>query len=143
MPRGPGRTQSTGTVSRRFCRQGVAGASSPFQTCTTPQHLNRLGAQFAIEPFSTNYMGQAPRVDDKRALRGRSVTLSGAPRNFADALSEGDKRCLAFSFFATSVLRDEQSAEKIVVIDDPVSSLDRSRGLRLFATNSDPSAETG
>ncbi|MBT1664234.1 AAA family ATPase [Curtobacterium flaccumfaciens] len=90
-------------------------------------HLSRLGAQFAIEPFSTNYMGQAPRVDYKLALRGRSVTLSGAPRNFANALSEGDKRCLAFSFFATSVLRDEQLADKIVVIDDPVSSLDRSR----------------
>lgn len=90
-------------------------------------HLGRLGAQFIIAPFATNYIGQAPRVNYELELRGKSVKLAGEAQNFANVLSEGDKRCLAFSFFAASVLSDPHLADKIIVIDDPVSSLDRSR----------------
>lgn len=43
------------------------------------------------------------------------------------ALGEGDKNSLAFAFFLAKLSLDDQISDKIVVFDDPVSSLDRTR----------------
>jgi wobble nucleotide-excising tRNase len=90
-------------------------------------HLSNLGAYFAIDEIRTNYMGGAPRTDYGITLRGTSIKLVGGLPSFATALSEGDKRTMAFAFFVASTLSDPDLADKIVVVDDPVSSLDRSR----------------
>jgi len=44
-------------------------------------------------------------------------------------LSAGDRNTLALAFFFASLDRDPQRAQKIVVIDDPISSLDEHRSL--------------
>ncbi|RII93107.1 AAA family ATPase [Clavibacter californiensis] len=90
-------------------------------------HLANLGAFFAIDEIRTNYMGSAPRTDYGITLRGASIKLAGGLPSFATALSEGDKRTMAFAFFVASTLADPDLATKVVVVDDPVSSLDRSR----------------
>jgi wobble nucleotide-excising tRNase len=61
-------------------------------------------------------------------VKGKSVELSAddAP-SFSNALSEGDKRTLAFAFFIARIETDANIGNKIVVVDDPVCSLDRSR----------------
>jgi wobble nucleotide-excising tRNase len=46
---------------------------------------------------------------------------------FGTTLSEGDKRTLAFAFFMARLETDAAIGEKVVVFDDPVCSLDRSR----------------
>ena len=91
------------------------------------RHLANLGAAFSIDEIRTNYFGGAPRSDYGILLRGKTVRLSGGIPSFATVLSEGDKRTLAFAFFVASTLADPDIANQIVVIDDPVSSLDRSR----------------
>ena len=60
-----------------------------------------------------------------------SVGASTAPGepSFRNALSAGDRNTLALAFFFASLDQDPALADKIVVIDDPVSSLDEHRSL--------------
>ncbi|HEV2315176.1 MAG TPA: AAA family ATPase [Candidatus Acidoferrales bacterium] len=48
---------------------------------------------------------------------------------FGSTLSSGDRNALALAFFLGSIDRDPALADKIVVVDDPVSSLDEQRSL--------------
>jgi AAA domain len=52
----------------------------------------------------------------------------GAP-SFRNTLSAGDRNTLALGFFFASLDQDPALAEKIVIIDDPVNSLDEHRSL--------------
>jgi wobble nucleotide-excising tRNase len=56
------------------------------------------------------------------------VTAAGTP-TFRSALSAGDRNTLALSFFFASLDQDSNIANKIVVIDDPLNSLDEHRTL--------------
>ncbi|MBL7835911.1 MAG: AAA family ATPase, partial [Bacteroidetes bacterium] len=47
--------------------------------------------------------------------------------NTKDGLSEGDKSTLAFAFFMAKIVNDPNRANKIVVLDDPLSSFDTHR----------------
>lgn len=55
------------------------------------------------------------------------MQLSGGTPSFATALSDGDKRTLAWAFFVASIEADSTIGTRILVIDDPMSSLDRNR----------------
>ncbi|MFJ2508577.1 AAA family ATPase [Arthrobacter citreus] len=108
------------------------------------RHLANLGASFQISAIKTNYAGSKPRTDYAISLRGKSVKLTNDNPSFATVLSEGDKRTLAFAFFIASTLADPDIANHIVVIDDPVSSLDRSRRsytMKILSELSDRSAQ--
>jgi len=87
--------------------------------------LRQFGASFSIEKLDANFRSGA-RSEYGLSLRGMSITLDGTPR-FATALSEGDKRTLAFAFFVATVTADPDLKHKVVVIDDPMCSLDVNR----------------
>ncbi|WP_282370376.1 AAA family ATPase [Pseudomonas sp. PS02290] len=87
--------------------------------------LLKFGASFSIEKMDANFRGGA-RSEYGLSLRGMSITLDGTPR-FSTALSEGDKRTLAFAFFVATVAADTELKDKVVVIDDPMCSLDANR----------------
>jgi wobble nucleotide-excising tRNase len=89
--------------------------------------LKNFGASFSIKGMSANFRGAGPRSEYGLSLRGKDVPLEGGPPSFATALSEGDKRTLAFAFFVASTLQDANLAKRIVVIDDPMCSLDLNR----------------
>ena len=57
-----------------------------------------------------------------------SSTNNAAP-SFKNTLSAGDRNALALAFFFASLLNDPNRGEKIVVIDDPMTSLDEHRSL--------------
>jgi wobble nucleotide-excising tRNase len=91
--------------------------------------INKFGALFQIEKLAHDYKGTGtPRSNYGLKVKGKSVELSAddAP-SFSNALSEGDKRTLAFAFFVARIEADINIGDKIVVVDDPVCSLDRSR----------------
>jgi wobble nucleotide-excising tRNase len=73
------------------------------------------------------FRGGSPRSEYGLALRGKSIPLEGGPPSFGTALSEGDKRSLAFAFFVASTLSDPKLNTRIVVVDDPMCSLDLNR----------------
>ena len=89
--------------------------------------LIKFGASFRIESMAANFRGGAPRSEYGLALRGKSLPLEGGPPSFGTALSEGDKRTLAFAFFVASSLADTKLNTRIVVVDDPMCSLDLNR----------------
>lgn len=89
--------------------------------------LRDFGAAFSIEAMGANFLGGTPRSEYGLKLRGDSIPLEGEEPSFATALSEGDKRTLAFAFFIARTLRDPKLNESIVVLDDPISSLDINR----------------
>lgn len=89
--------------------------------------LTKFGASFQIEKMDANFRGGSPRSEYGLALRGKSVPLEGGPPSFGTALSEGDKRTLAFAFFVASTLADSKLSSRIVVVDDPMCSLDINR----------------
>jgi wobble nucleotide-excising tRNase len=91
--------------------------------------LKNFGASFTIKGMKANFHGAAPRSEYGLQLRNKEIALEereGAP-SFASALSEGDKRTLAFAFFVASTLEDPNLAKRVVVIDDPMCSLDLNR----------------
>jgi wobble nucleotide-excising tRNase len=57
-----------------------------------------------------------------------AVTSDAGPA-FRNTLSAGDRNTLALAFFFASLDQDPQLAHKIVVIDDPMTSLDEHRAL--------------
>jgi wobble nucleotide-excising tRNase len=57
-----------------------------------------------------------------------TAAAQGAPA-FRNTLSSGDRNALALAFFFSSLDRDAQLADKIVIIDDPMTSLDEHRSL--------------
>lgn len=89
--------------------------------------LRKFGVAFTIQGMGGNFRGAAPRSEYGLLLRGKTVSVDGGPPFFATALSEGDKRTLAFAFFIASTLSDAKLATRIVVIDDPMCSLDINR----------------
>jgi len=88
--------------------------------------LAKFGATFRIEKMDANFRGGSPRTEYGIKLRGKSVSLDGSPR-FATALSDGDKRTLAFAFFVATTLADQNIEKKIILVDDPMCSLDLNR----------------
>lgn len=91
------------------------------------QLLDRFGASFSIHEMGTNHRGAGPRTEYGLLLRGQRIKVDGADSSFATALSEGDRRTLAFAFFVASVLSDAKLDQKVIVIDDPMCSLDLNR----------------
>lgn len=57
-----------------------------------------------------------------------ALTAESGP-SFRNTLSAGDRNTLALAFFFASLDRDPALADKIVVIDDPMTSLDEHRSL--------------
>lgn len=104
--------------------------------------LTTLGAEFSIEELKPTYLGGGePRSEYGLSMRNKSVKLGSRAdiatgHSFATTLSEADKRTLAFAFFVARLKADPNLASKLVVLDDPVSSLDRNRrhqSIRLIA----------
>lgn len=88
--------------------------------------LRSFGAQFIIPNIDFNYRGGL-RSDYSLEMRGANVALSGGVPDFKTSLSEGDKRTLAFAFFIASTESAPDLANKIIIIDDPMCSLDLNR----------------
>ena len=89
--------------------------------------LKNFGASFTIKGMGANFRGAAPRSEYGLLLRGKDVSVEGGPPSFATVLSDGDKRALAFAFFVASTLNDVKLMHRVVVIDDPMCSLDMNR----------------
>ncbi|GGY08873.1 AAA family ATPase [Paludibacterium paludis] len=92
--------------------------------------LGRFGAPFHIEKLTTSYAGGDPRGHYVINVRGAKVNVgpgAAGELSFHTALSEGDKRTLAFAFFLARLFADQNRAHATVVLDDVFTSLDHHR----------------
>src|SRR3546814_764603 len=67
-------------------------------------------------------------INNQPVAIGAGKPGPGAP-SFRNTLSAGDRNTLALAFFFASLDQDPDLANKIVVIDDPITSLDDHRSL--------------
>jgi len=91
--------------------------------------LSNFGAQFKIPEINFNYLGSI-RSDYALQMRGSNIALNDGIPDFRTALSESDKRTLAFAFFIASIEADQDLVNKVVVIDDPICSFDLNRKMQ-------------
>ena len=92
--------------------------------------LIKFAAAFRVEHLSTTYVGGPARSEYVLKVRGATVKVGpggGGDMSFHAALSEGDKRTLAFSFFLAKLFADPNNSGAVVVLDDVFTSLDKHR----------------
>lgn len=93
--------------------------------------LEDLGAPFRIHKLRSDHSGgHGPRGNYRIELLEQQVPVDGQHSRFDEALSEGDKRTLAFALFVATAQRAGDLSRSIIVIDDPMTSLDLARSSR-------------
>ncbi|MDE2950415.1 MAG: AAA family ATPase [Chloroflexota bacterium] len=95
------------------------------------RYLKGFGASFRIKDLIETRVRGVLRADYKISLSEVETTLgkpdSISQRSFRNMLSEGDKRSLAMAFFLSRIDQMTDLEDKIVVFDDPVTSMDDNR----------------
>lgn len=69
------------------------------------------------------------KVDIDNTAIGTSKPKLPTDPSIGETLSTGDRNTLALAFFFSSILKEENLDDIIVIVDDPVSSLDDQRSL--------------
>ncbi len=96
------------------------------------EFLDQFSAGFRITNTRHLYTGGTPSsqyqimINDTTVDLGDSRTQPGTPC-FKTTLSSGDRSALALAFFLAVMKQDENIGQKIIVFDDPFTSLDRFR----------------
>lgn len=94
--------------------------------------LDMFNAGFRITDIKHRYVGGTASssyqilINDVGVGLGDTTTPLNQP-SFRNTLSAGDKSTLALAFFIAQVEHDPLIAQKVIILDDPFCSLDRSR----------------
>lgn len=93
-------------------------------------YLGRFNAGFRLDQVgSVNTRGESACSYSVMINDAAVPQTADAGPSFRNTLSAGDRNALALAFFFASLEQDQQLAQKIVVIDDPMTSLDEHRSL--------------
>ncbi len=93
-------------------------------------YLGRFNAGFRIGAVASVNNRAGSSANYNVVINETSVALTAVNGpSFRNTLSAGDRNTLALAFFFASLDRDPALADKIVVIDDPMTSLDEHRSL--------------
>lgn len=93
-------------------------------------YLGRFNAGFRLDQVdSVNTRGGSACSYSVLINNTAVPQTADAGPSFRNTLSAGDRNALALAFFFASLEQDQQLAQKIVVIDDPMTSLDEHRSL--------------
>jgi wobble nucleotide-excising tRNase len=96
------------------------------------RYLERINAGFRITTPTHTYRGGPPStsyqivINQNNVDLGDSTTPADRP-SFKNTLSAGDRSTLALAFFLAHLEQDATRANKIVVFDDPFTSMDSFR----------------
>ena len=122
--------QQKTTVRQRldaYCQQILVTYEQAINT-----YLGQFNAGFRITNSRHLYTGGTPschyqiQINNTAIDVGDSRTQTGTPC-FKTTLSSGDRSALALAFFLAALKQGTQLSDKIVVFDDPFTSLDRFR----------------
>lgn len=93
--------------------------------------LASFNANFRLGPIDPVNNRSGSSANYKLEIDGHTVPLSSAPGtpNFRNTLSAGDRNTLALALFFAMLSADPNRNNKIVVFDDPMTSLDEHRTL--------------
>ncbi|MER9163636.1 AAA family ATPase [Mesorhizobium sp. M0715] len=94
-------------------------------------YLRRFGASFRLGEVQSVNTRSGSSASYVVVINQQNVDVTAeAGPSFRNTLSAGDRNTLALAFFFASLEQDPNLASKIVVIDDPMTSLDDHRTLR-------------
>jgi len=93
---------------------------------------NEMGADFEIGDFKPmkKIVGTSERIFSVKFFGSHRISIDNDKENtpnFKNTLSESDKRLLAFAFFLSLLKHDSDLDKKIIIFDDPMSSMDNER----------------
>jgi wobble nucleotide-excising tRNase len=92
--------------------------------------LTRFNAGFTLSKSGKNYQGKIPQSAYCLRFGSNDLDIGKSKSNeptFETTMSAGDKSTFALAFFLTQIERDPNLSKKIVVFDDPFTSLDEFR----------------
>ncbi|MGH8628229.1 MAG: AAA family ATPase, partial [Gammaproteobacteria bacterium] len=97
-------------------------------------YLPRFNAGFRLDSVTYANTRGGPTCTYNVLINNTPVSIDGSDPvpgepSFRNTLSAGDRNTLALAFFFASLDQDANLAGKVVVIDDPISSLDEHRAL--------------
>jgi len=97
-------------------------------------YLQRFNAGYHLDNVTATNTRGGPACNYNVVINNTAVNVGGGDpqagdHSFKNVLSAGDRNTLAIAFFLASIELDPNKANRIVVIDDPVSSLDENRSL--------------
>lgn len=93
-------------------------------------YLGRFNAGFRLDAVdSVNNRGGSSCTYNVLINNATVPLTAPAGPSFRNTLSAGDRNALALAFFFASLDQDPQLAHKVVIIDDPMTSLDEHRSL--------------
>lgn len=94
-------------------------------------YLRRFAASFRIGEVQSVNTRSGSSASYSVVINQQNVNVSAdAGPSFKNTLSAGDRNTLALAFFFASLEQDNDLANKVLVIDDPMTSLDEHRTLR-------------
>jgi len=98
------------------------------------RYLQRFNAGYHLASVQSVNTRGGPACSYNVVVNNTPVTVGGGnpqpgDHSFKNVLSAGDRNTLAVAFFLASVELDTNRANRVIVIDDPVSSLDEHRSL--------------
>ncbi len=107
-------------------RQGIF----PAYEAAINDYLGRFNASFRLGSVTSVNNRGGSSANYSVLINNVAVALSADDGpSFKNTLSAGDRNALALAFFFASLDQDARLAEKVVVIDDPMTSLDEHRRL--------------
>jgi wobble nucleotide-excising tRNase len=122
-------------------REAAKSALDDYRTTAFPAsqtainvYLRRFNAGFRLDSVSSTSTRGGPActynvlINDTPVSVGTATPTQGEP-SFRNTLSSGDRNTLALAFFFASLNQDPDLGNAVVVIDDPMSSLDDHRSL--------------
>lgn len=94
--------------------------------------LNKFGSTFTITEKTSRHSGGKPGTSYKIMINNESFDVGDSSTSqkvpsFKNTLSEGEKSTLAFCYFLAKLSLDKDLGNKIIIIDDPLSSFDSHR----------------
>jgi wobble nucleotide-excising tRNase len=129
-----GNLQALDTAYPLLLDQQEASANAFFNQYSTS--VNRYLRDIFRTPYQiSNVQNIRPQGRGVQSRFGYTLTINGQPISFdhsvatnvKDCLSEGDKSTLALAFFLSKIDNDPHRVNKIIVLDDPLSSFDKNR----------------
>src|SRR3972149_11564771 len=110
------------------------GNAFPASQTAINVYLRRFTAGFRLDSVTPIATRGGPACNYNVVINETPVSIGGGSPaegepSFRNTLSSGDRNTLALAFFFASLDQDPNLANKVVVIDDPISSLDEHRAL--------------
>lgn len=97
-------------------------------------YLSRLGAGFTLFHITPQPTPGRPSCVYRLLINGHEVSVGARAATgsaaFKNTLSAGDRNTLALAFFLAALEQDPNRQNRVVVLDDPMSSLDKHRRMQ-------------